>query len=86
MLSARTRPTRRSMRIQTADILLPLHAGKERVELLAVPDEFNTPLYGDDLILNVAHKIKEAVQKLKFLDSPPMSGLSEIIVLQYRFV
>ena len=35
------------------------------------PVEFKIKsLYYNDLILNVAHKIKEAVQKLKFLDSP----------------
>ena len=34
------------------------------------PVEFKVKsLYYNDLTLNVAHKIKEAVQKLKFLDS-----------------
>ena len=35
------------------------------------PVEFKIKsLYYNDLILNIAYKIKEAVQKLKFLDSP----------------
>ena len=39
--------------------------------LFRQPVEFKIKsLYCNDLILNVAHKIKEAVQKLKFLDSP----------------
>ena len=36
-----------------------------------IPDEFKIKsLYSNDLILNVASKSKETVQKLKFLDSP----------------
>ena len=36
-----------------------------------IPDEFKIKsLYSNDLILNIASKSKEAVQKLKFLDSP----------------
>ena len=36
-----------------------------------IPDEFKIKsLYNNDLILNIASKSKEAVQKLKFLDSP----------------
>ena len=35
------------------------------------PDEFKIKsLYSNDLILNIASKSKETVQKLKFLDSP----------------
>jgi len=35
------------------------------------PREFKIkPLYNNDLILNIALKSKETVQKLKFLDSP----------------
>ena len=37
----------------------------------AIPDEFKIKsLYNNDLILNIAVKSKETVQKLKFLDSP----------------
>ena len=36
-----------------------------------IPDEFKIKsLYSNDLILNIASKSKETVQKLKFLDSP----------------
>ena len=36
----------------------------------AIPDEFKIKsLYNNDLILNIAVKSKETVQKLKFLDS-----------------
>ena len=36
-----------------------------------IPDEFKIKsLYSNDLILNIAVKSKETVQKLKFLDSP----------------
>ena len=38
---------------------------------LDIPDEFKIKsLCSNDLILNIAVKSKEAVQKLKFLDSP----------------
>ena len=38
------------------------------------PHEFKIKsLYSNDLILNIASKSKEAVQKLKFLDSPSPS-------------
>jgi len=41
----------------------------------AIPDEFKIKsLYSNDLILNIASKIKETVQKLQFLDSPSFSS------------
>ena len=41
-----------------------------------IPDEFKIKsLYSNDLILNIASKSKEAVQKLKFLDSPSQVNL-----------
>ena len=40
-----------------------------------IPVEFKIKsLYSNDLILNVASKSKETVQKLKFLDSPSIYG------------
>ena len=51
---------------------LPKRRGCLKSRLLSQqPVEFKIKsLYYNDLILNVAHKIKEAVQKLQFLDSP----------------
>ena len=42
----------------------------------AIPDEFKIKsLYNNDLILNIAVKSKETVQKLKFFDSHVRSDL-----------
>ncbi len=42
-----------------------------------IPDEFKIKsLYSNDLILNIASKSKETVQKLKFLDSPIDSDIT----------
>ena len=42
-----------------------------------MPDEFKIKsLYNNDLILNIALKSKETVQKLKFLDSSEAKGKS----------
>ena len=42
----------------------------------AIPDEFKIKsLYSNDLILNIAVKSKETVQKLKFFDSHVRSDL-----------
>ena len=41
----------------------------------AIPDEFKIKsFYSNDLILNIASKIKETVQKLQFLDSLSFSS------------
>ena len=49
-----------------------------------IPDEFKIKsLYSNDLILNIASKSKETVQKLKFLDSPYLIRHSIYICLQY---
>ena len=53
-----------------------------------IPDEFKIKsLYSNDLILNIASKSKEAVQKLKFLDSPKLMnfliGQADKIGLQF---
>ena len=47
--------------------------------LFRQPVEFKIKsLYCKDLILNIAYKIKEAVQKLKFLDSPLGTGCAVV--------
>ena len=53
----------------------------------AIPDEFKIKsLYNNDLILNIAVKSKETVQKLKFLDSPVFlrfsASLTKLVVLR----
>ena len=52
-----------------------------------IPDEFKIKsLYSNDLILNIASKSKEAVQKLKFLDSPrfPAAARGQLMKVQKR--
>ena len=46
--------------------------------LFRPPREFKIKsLYNNDLILNIASKSKETVQKLKFLDSPSRSKIDK---------
>ena len=45
-----------------------------------IPVEFKIKsLYSNDLILNVASKSKETVQKLKFLDSPSLNDYAGLL-------